>query len=151
MERRVRILIADDRQTTRKGLRALLTLHPQVEVVGEAVDGQEAMHFVAERHPDLVVMDMQMPVMDGLEATRRIKNEWPEVKAIALTMYVKHRAEALAAGADAFLLKGDTAKALQDAILAQVEALSGCTENPWRTTLQGKPIGITAEDKANVL
>jgi DNA-binding NarL/FixJ family response regulator len=130
MERRVRVLIADDRQTTRKGLRALLTLYPQVEVVGEAGDGQEAMHFVAERHPDLVVMDMQMPVMDGLEATRRIKSEWPEVRVIALTMYVKYRAKALAAGADAFLLKGDRAEALQDAILAQVEALSAARRVP---------------------
>jgi len=65
-----------------------------------------------------VLMDIQMPVMDGLEATRRIKSQWPEVKIVALTMYVRYRTESLAAGADTFLLKGCTAQELQDAILA---------------------------------
>ena len=70
----------------------------------------------AARHPDVVLMDVQMPVMDGLEATRRIKSRWPGVKVIALTMHAGYRAEALAAGADAFLLKGCSSDALQEAI-----------------------------------
>ena len=132
MERRVGVLIADDRPTARRALRALLTLYPQVEVVGEAVDGQEAMHFVSESHPDVVLMDMQMPVMDGVEATRRIKEQWPEVRVIALTMYAKYRAEALAAGADAFLLKDGRPDLLLGAILDQVQSPAGQSAAPGR-------------------
>ena len=119
MERQTRVLIADDQRPVREGLRSLLALSPQVEVVGEAVDGQHALHLVAECHPDVVLMDIQMPVMDGLEATQRIKSQWPEVRVIVLTIYARHRARALAAGADVFLLKGCMSEALQEAILAR--------------------------------
>ena len=125
MKRQVRVLIADDQGPTRQGLRALLTLSPQVEVVGEAMDGREAVHMVAKCRPDVVLMDMQMPVMDGLEATRCIKEQWPEVRVIALTMYPKYRVEAVAAGVDAFLLKGSPIGVLQDTILAQGPDLPG--------------------------
>ncbi len=125
MKRQVRVLIADDQGPTRQGLRALLTLFPQVEVVGEAEDGREAVHMVAECQPDVVVMDIQMPVMDGLEATRRIREQWPEVRVIALTMYPKYRVQAVAAGVGAFLLKGSPIEVLQDTILAQRPDLSG--------------------------
>jgi DNA-binding NarL/FixJ family response regulator len=117
MERQIRVLIADDRPTTRQGLRALLSLLPQVEVIGEAASGPESVDLVAECRPDVVLMDMQMPVWDGLEATRRIKKQWPEVKVIALTMYARYRPEALAAGVDAFLLKDGKPEALLGAIL----------------------------------
>jgi DNA-binding NarL/FixJ family response regulator len=119
-EQRVRVLIADDQRPTREGLKALLGLWPQVEVVGEAADGQECVALVAESHPDVVLMDMRMPVMDGLEATRRIKSQWPEVKVIALSMYPLYQAQAQAAGADVFLFKGCTAEELQAAIVAAV-------------------------------
>lgn len=124
MEQRIKVLIADDRPTTRRGLRALLTLFPQVEVVGEAADGGESIRLVTEHRPDVVLLDMQMPVMDGVEATRRIKKRWPDIRVIALTMYAKYRAEALAAGADAFLLKDGAADALASAILAQMNGPS---------------------------
>jgi len=119
LELQTRVLIADDQQPVREGLRSLLSLSSQVEVVGEAADGQDALHLVAERHPDVVLMDIQMPVMDGLEATRRIKSQWPGVRVIVLTIYARYRARAIAAGADAFLLKGCLPEMLQDAILAQ--------------------------------
>ena len=120
MERQARVLIADDRQTTRRGLRALLSLVPQVDVIGEAADGQQSVELVAETRPDMVLMDMHMPVMDGVEATRRIKEQWPAVRVIALTLHAKYRAAALEAGADAFLLKDGKPDLLLDAILAQV-------------------------------
>ena len=125
MKRQVRVLIADDQGPTRQGLRALLSLCPQVEIVAEAIDGRAAVDLVAARQPDVVLMDMQMPVMDGLEATRQIKEQWPEVKVIALTMHPKYRVEAVAAGIDAFLLKGTSTGALLDIILAQRPDLSG--------------------------
>jgi DNA-binding NarL/FixJ family response regulator len=119
IELHTRVLIADDQRPVREGLRSVLALLSQVTVVGEAVDGQDAVHLVAERHPDVVLMDIQMPVMDGLEATRRIKSQWPWVRVIALTMYARYRAKALDAGADVFLIKGCVSETLQEAILAQ--------------------------------
>jgi DNA-binding NarL/FixJ family response regulator len=121
-EQGVRVLIVDDQRPTRQGLRALLSLSPQVEVIGEAMDGQESVALVSEHHPDVVLMDVRMPVMDGLEATRCIKSQWPEVKVITLTMHAKYRSQALAAGADVFLLKGCPVEELQAAILAAVQS-----------------------------
>lgn len=117
MEQHIRVLIADELPRSRGGLRAVLATWPEVKVVGEAADGRETVSLVEERRPDVVFMDVRMPVMDGIEATRLIKNKWPEVKVVVLTMYPIHRAEALAAGADTFLVKGCSPKQLLDAIL----------------------------------
>jgi DNA-binding NarL/FixJ family response regulator len=117
MEQPTRVLIADDRPGSRQGLRAVLDMWPTVEVVCEAADGQEAVHFVEKCRPDVVLMDARMPVMDGLEATRLIKERWPRVKVIVLTTYPEYQAHALAAGADAFLVKGCPAEELLRAIL----------------------------------
>ena len=118
MNQKIRVLIADDQRSARQGLKALLAFAPQIEVIGEAPDGQKAVQLVAEKQPDVVLMDVQMPVMDGLEATQLIKNRWPQVKVMILTMFPSSRPEALAAGADHFLLKGCSAESLQDAILS---------------------------------
>jgi DNA-binding NarL/FixJ family response regulator len=91
---------------------------PEVEVVAEAADGREAVRMVEQFRPDVVLMDARMPAMDGLEATRLIKNEWPEVKLVMLTVYRAFRNEALAAGADAFLVKGCPPEHLLEAILS---------------------------------
>jgi DNA-binding NarL/FixJ family response regulator len=125
MEGQMRVLIADDRKPARLGLKALLTLCPQVDVVGEVADGRAAVDMVAECQPDVVLMDMQMPVMDGLEATARIKGQWPETRVILLTMCPQYRTQAIAAGVDAFLLKGGPIEALQDSILARGPAPPG--------------------------
>ena len=116
MPQRIRVLIADDQRPTRRALRALLAFFPDLEWIGEAADGSEAVALVAERRPDVVLMDVRMPVMDGLEATRRIKSQRLGVKVVLLTMYAEYQAEALAAGADIFLVKGGTSEALHTAI-----------------------------------
>lgn len=111
------MLIADDQQRARQGLLALFGLVSQIDIVGEAVNGREAVLMTEKYCPDVVLMDMKMPVMDGLQATRLMKTRWPEVKIIALTIYSMYRTDAIKAGVDAFLLKGCTAEILQTAIL----------------------------------
>jgi len=118
MSERRRILVADDQRPTRQGLHALLDLLPGVEWVGEATNGREAVTLAAERRADVVLMDVQMPVMDGLEATRHIKGETPAVRVIVLTLHGEYREAALAAGADAFLVKGEAPECLWNAICA---------------------------------
>ena len=113
----IRVLIADDHPRSRTGLRALLATLPTVKIVGEAADGQEAVHLVEVYQPDVVLMDIQMPVMDGLEASRHIKTQWPDTRIILLTIYSAHRADALMAGVDNFLTKGCPVETLWSAIL----------------------------------
>ena len=112
-----RVLIADDCPRSRSRLKALLTLRSEIQVVGEAANGQEAVRLVEELRPDVVLMDVKMPVMDGLQATRLINERWPAVRVIVLTIHTGYQANALAAGADAFLIKGCPPEELSRAIL----------------------------------
>lgn len=116
VNKKLRVLVADNQEPIRQGITALLELTPDIEVCQEASNGWEAVQFVAEEQPDVVLMDVRMPVMDGLEATRQIKDRWPLVKVVVLTLYGSHRDEALAAGADLFLLKGDMCSSLTEVI-----------------------------------
>jgi len=121
MTTQMRVLIADDRPRSRSGLRAVLALRPEIEIVGEAADGQEALRLVEEHRPDVVLMDARMPMMDGLEATRLIKERWSEIRVVVLSIHAAYRADAVAAGADAFLVKGCPARELLAAITGQSE------------------------------
>jgi DNA-binding NarL/FixJ family response regulator len=102
----LKVLITDDRVASRKGLRALMLTQPDIQVIGEAADGKRAIQFIKKEKPDVVIMDAYMPGMNGLEATRIIKKKWQEIRVVFLTLHEGIREEALAAGADAFLVKG---------------------------------------------
>lgn len=106
MEKPLRLLIADDRPRSRDGMRALLNTWPGILVVGETGGGREAVRLTEELAADVVLMDIRMPGMDGIEATRAIKSRWPEVRVVAVTLYEEYRPAALAAGVDAFIVKG---------------------------------------------
>ncbi len=116
MAQPIRVLIADDSVRTREGLRALFAAKTEIMVVGEAVDGQDAVRLIAECRPDIVLMDVHMPMLDGVQATRLIKQQWPTLTVIVLTMYMTEQGAALAAGADAFLVKGGSPQRLLAAL-----------------------------------
>lgn len=103
----LRVLVVDDQQLVREGLTALLELTDGVEVVGSAGDGARALDLVAEHRPDVVLMDLKMPVLDGTAATVRIRAQFPEVAVVVLTTYADDEsiAGALAAGARGYLTK----------------------------------------------
>ena len=130
VEQPVRVLIVDNLSRSRDGLRTLLETWLEVEVVGEAVDGLEAIFMVEKGQPDVVLMDAKMPVLDGLEATRLMKHRWPEVRVIMFTIYANHRINALAAGADAFLVKGCSTDTLLKAILDSGRPTSAQGDSP---------------------
>lgn len=107
MAQRIRIVIADDHQRSRGGLRALIASRLELEVVGIAGNGKEAIALADQLRPDIVVMDVEMPEMDGLQATRFIKAHWLHIRVVALSIASSHHEAANEAGADAFVAKGD--------------------------------------------
>lgn len=127
MSERIRVLVVDDQPRARQSLRVLLTTCPQIKEVKEAALAREAMHLIQESPPDVVLMDIQMPEMNGLQATQLIKAKWPRVKVIMLTMYTEYAAEAQAAGADAFVCKGEPPERLLAVVteLGNVQAERG--------------------------
>ena len=110
METKLSIVLADDHTILREGLRALLTADPSFKIVGEARDGREAVRCVERLGPDLLLMDLSMPRMSGMDAIREIKKRYPETKIIALTVHKteEYLLATLQAGADGFVLKDAT-------------------------------------------
>jgi DNA-binding NarL/FixJ family response regulator len=112
----MRILIVDDLARARKSMKALVGTHPQVGALKEATNGREAIALAESWAPDAILMDVCMAEMDGLQATRTIKARWPQIKVIVLSMYGDYEAQALAAGADAFVNKGEPPARLLQAL-----------------------------------
>jgi two-component system, NarL family, response regulator LiaR len=114
----VRLLITDDHDAVRQGLRLYLKRDPEIEVVGEAADGEEAVQLARSLRPDVVLMDLLMPRMDGIEATEAIRTELPEVESVALTSVLEDGAVtgAIRAGTIGYLLKNTKAEELMRAI-----------------------------------
>jgi NarL family two-component system response regulator LiaR len=117
-EQIIRVMIVDDHDMVRKGLATFLKVNADLELVGEARDGKEALRMCAQVKPDVVLMDLVMPEMDGTTATREIKERWPEVQVIALTSFQEQELvrEVLQAGAIGYLLKNVTVDELAEAV-----------------------------------
>lgn len=116
----IRILIADDHTLMREGIRALLDNEPDITVVGEADDGRETVRLAHQLRPNVILMDIAMPSLNGLEATRQIKREHPEINVLVLTMYdhEEYLRQVLKVGASGYILKRAAASELVAAIRA---------------------------------
>ncbi len=117
---KIKVLIVDDHQVVRQGLRTFLELHDEVQVVGEAADGVMAVDMVRQLEPDVVLMDLVMPRLDGIAATRQVKERNPHTKVIALTSFTEDDKvfPAIQAGASSYLLKDVSPENLLEAICA---------------------------------
>ena len=150
----IRILLVDDHAMVRRGMRDFLSLHDDLEVVGEAADGAAAIEQANALQPDVVVMDLLMPGVDGIEATARIKSGHPDTEIVAITSFVEEAriVAALEAGASGFLLKDAEADELAAAIRAAASgevhldpAVAGIVARRMRNGAAGAGIGSGAD------
>ncbi|HEV7524476.1 MAG TPA: response regulator transcription factor [Acidimicrobiia bacterium] len=139
----IRVVIADDHAIVRGGLEQLLSTADDIALVGTAVDGEEAIAIVAREHPDVVLMDLSMPVVDGVEATRRIVTADPAVRVVVLTSFAddRHISAALQAGAIGYVLKHAGPDELLDAIRAAASGDAPLDPKAARVLLEGRRIG----------
>ena len=119
----IRVLICDDQTVVREGLAAILGTDPEIEVVGLASNGREVLDFLQESQPDVVLLDLKMPVMNGVQTTQHLRRAHPEVNVLILTTYADDRwvLDAVRAGASGYLLKDTRREVLIDAIKGTVE------------------------------
>jgi DNA-binding NarL/FixJ family response regulator len=162
---RIRVLAADDQRVVREGLAMLLGLLPDVEVVGTAADGEAALALADELRPDVVLMDLRMPRVDGVEATRRLRASHPEIKVVVLTTYADDRSviDALRAGALGYLTKDAGADEIRQALqrvasgqasldpavqMHLIEAITtnNATTDPPATPVAELPDGLTRRE-----
>ena len=120
MNQIIKVLLVDDQSLFREGLRTLLEVQPDFQVVGEAANGEEALRLTATNQPEVVLMDLRMPVMDGVTATRRVRDLFPNIRVIVLTTFDDDETvfDGLRAGAVGYLLKDVTSEKLCEAIRA---------------------------------
>src|SRR6202045_692871 len=158
----LRLVIADDQASVRQGLVLLLDAVPDIDVVGAAADGQQAIDLVAEHHPDAILLDLHMPVLDGIQATRMLTAEHPEVAIVILTTYADDTSvlAALRAGARSYLTKdadrADIARALHSAarglsvmdpaVQATLVAAAATGSTPPAAEIRDLPDGLTRRE-----
>ena len=143
MNDKVRIVLADDHTILREGLRALLTADDEIVVVGEAQDGREAVRCVERLEPDLLLMDLSMPRMSGMDAIREIKKRYPDTKIIALTVHKteEYLLTTLQAGADGYVLKDATHDELVMAIRTVMAGKSYLSPDVSEKVIEGYLVG----------
>lgn len=146
MADRLRVVIADDQPLMRAGLRTLLELEPDIEVVGEAADGREAIAEAGRLRPDVVLMDVRMPGLQGVEATRTLRSRHPDVRVLILTTFDDERYvfDGLGAGASGYLLKDVSGEELAAAV--RTVASGGAVIGP---AVAGKVLGRVAQSTSN--
>jgi DNA-binding NarL/FixJ family response regulator len=156
----LRIVVADDQASVREGLVVLLDLLPGIEVVGSAADGAQALQVVAQEHPDAILLDLHMPVLDGIETTRRLTDQHPDVAVVILTTFADDSSvlSALQAGARSYLTKdadrADIAQALRTAATGlavldpsvQATLLAAAAGGPGKAPVRDLPDGLTQRE-----
>jgi DNA-binding NarL/FixJ family response regulator len=147
MDKKIRVLLVDDHAILREGLRVLLHLSDDIEVVAEAADGWEALAMVSQGAPNVVVMDMAMPGMGGLEATRRIRDEYPHTRVLVLSQHEDERyvLPVLRAGAAGYVLKRAVSDELVTAIRTVSRGQSFLPPSVAQIVLQDYRQGVEAE------
>jgi len=148
-----RIAIADDHEVARKGIRALLENHPGWEVCGEAADGREAVRIAGRLKPDLVLLDIGMPNLNGLDATRQIIAAAPQTRVLILTMHDSEQLvrEVLAAGAVGFVLKSDAGRDLVNAVDALQHRRTFFTSKIAELVLEGYLHPPSSDDRSRAV
>lgn len=165
--RKVRVIIADDHVIVRVGLRALLDIHPEIKVVGEAATGRETLDLVAATKPEVILLDLRMPDLDGLEICRRLKSTPPSPAVLFLTSYADDQTilAAIEAGADGYLLKALAGQNIPSYILTVASGGSALDpvvtrrvlnsvnrpKEPSRETAQGRNLEALTIQEARVL
>ena len=152
MNESIRVLIADDDRLVRAGIGLILTPLPDVEVVAEAANGSEAVELTVRHRPQVVLLDIRMPVLDGLAALREIRRAAPAVAVIVLTTFgeAAYVSEALAGGAAGFLLKDSAVDELARAIRAAAAGEAFLTPSVTRQVLDRLPAAVPPQEKAAV-
>lgn len=119
----IKVIIVDDQEIVREGLKMILSLHEEIEIIGEVSNGEELLKLVEIEIPEVVLMDIRMPVMDGIEATKLMKKKYPHIKIVILTTFNEDEYifEGLRNGADGYILKDSNSKEIMAAIKSVVE------------------------------
>lgn len=151
----IKVMIADDQDIVREGLKMILSLHEEIEVVGEASNGEELLAKLERTTPEVVLMDIRMPVMNGIEATKHIKETYPDIKIVILTTFNEDQYifEGLQYGADGYLLKDSDSKDLLEAIKSAVRGDILLNPNITKKVIQALRVqkSETANDEASRL